>query len=390
MTKSIQLDKAPEKSLPAVSLVVLLVLFVFYWEPRFLESGDAVYYLQATERPLTFIAPPFSYRIFVPLIGYLLPIPSPTALILLTFTGLTLASGWIFHFCRTKLSIENSTLCAGFFLLSPIVTFSLMDPYLVDPIFVAFLSLAILGLARRSWALVLTGLLVGVLAKETILFLLPSLAFLYMKWRSAHSRVLLVAIVAPILLYLIIHYTPLLFGESTPNYSYLSIDTRRFVLDYQRINFGNWFMALIRAIFESFSFLWVLAAVSAWRLLRTKDADLFSTLSRGLLLVLVPVAASLLVATDWTRMLGIAYVTVLPLAAAELRGLKVMLSSLALYGAQAAITWRTMDTNIKVGLEIAIFCAGLLAYHYFNRNQPSVWELRRSMKAPVRKSRRSP
>lgn len=343
------------------SLLITSILFIFYWEPRLATSGDAVFYLAISHNPLDFVAAPFSYRFLVPAVVGVLPGSHEISFIVITILSISATSYVLFKYLCTIVKLELAAIGSLLFLLSPASTFSLVDPYLVDPVSFLCMALVFLLVAQGRWTVAAITFGVGVLVKETILLLLLPLTALAIsrRFRPIGGWSLLLA--GGFLVYGLLHYSPLLFGEIKPNYPYLTKDTFDLVVDYQRANYGSVLSSLLMAIFESFSFLWIAAGVGLFWLWKERGDQRGRALTVSSSLLVVPALLSLVVATDWVRMLSLAFVAVIPLAL--VRQLKPMVYPilLSLYGLQSAVTWRPVFGS-KIWVEAVVFVGGGSAY----------------------------
>ncbi|HYI98119.1 MAG TPA: hypothetical protein VEX36_00345 [Thermoleophilaceae bacterium] len=114
---------------------------------------------------------------------------------------------------RTGVSFAAAALALGAFVLSPYVFryYMLAPGYLADLVFELGLVVVLLGMVRRSLPLVLVGLIVGVLGRQTMVVVAPVVGLwiaLAPEWRGADRRraVLpaLAALVLPVAVYMVV------------------------------------------------------------------------------------------------------------------------------------------------------------------------------------------
>jgi hypothetical protein len=167
--------------LAPVALLLVLALLVRshgripYTDLHWVADGDQARYLAMATHPFSMDAlvrePPFCWRILVPLIVYILPVPAPAAFWFLTVFALvvaTLALEWFL----LGLDLPPAAASAGgfaFVLLGPATGFTLWDYMLVDPAAFALLALALALAVHRRGPLLLATLLVFAATKETAL-----------------------------------------------------------------------------------------------------------------------------------------------------------------------------------------------------------------------------
>jgi hypothetical protein len=167
--------------LAPVALLCTLALLVHnhgripYTDPHWVADGDQARYLAMATHPFSMDAlvrePPFCWRILVPLVVHILPIPAPTAFWILTVLALavaTLALEWFLVGLGLPPAAASAGGCA-FVLLGPATGFTLWDYMLVDPAAFALLALALGAAIHRRGPLLLAILLLFAATKETAL-----------------------------------------------------------------------------------------------------------------------------------------------------------------------------------------------------------------------------
>jgi len=160
--------------LAPVALLLALAFLVYdhgripYTDPHWVADGDQARYLAMATHPFSMDAlvreAPFCWRILVPLIVYILPVPAPTAFWILTVLALmvaTLALEWFL----LGLGLPPAAASAGgsaFVLIGPVTGFTLWDYMLVDPAAFALLALATLLIFAATKEKALIGAAFGV------------------------------------------------------------------------------------------------------------------------------------------------------------------------------------------------------------------------------------
>jgi hypothetical protein len=152
-------------------------------------GGDARFYVdmvrfyrgEATEKPQ---AAPFNRRVLAPLAASIIPSKPMTALNIVNvwFLGL----GLVFVYCSMRSLGANEEVAwtgsAVFVVSFPCFYYGAIG--YVDPVLIGFLSLFVLGLSRRSNWLMIVSLLLGTLAKESMLLAVPAFVMSHLMRRE--------------------------------------------------------------------------------------------------------------------------------------------------------------------------------------------------------------
>lgn len=170
------------------SLILILVCiprFNFYDPPiikKFVERpNDAIQYINYTkylsgESTLKdSIYKPYTYRILTPLIASKLPFDSLSSINLCNILFLLLSLLGLYHILlKLKFNHEFSFLgCLLFSFSFPTFYYSVTG--LVDPAVIFFITLGVLVILYKKWILLSITMLMGILAKESIVVLFPFL-----------------------------------------------------------------------------------------------------------------------------------------------------------------------------------------------------------------------
>jgi hypothetical protein len=110
-------------------MVLLSFVDVQGGNPKF--DGD--FYRRMAEHPRTFIEAPFSYRVFTPMLLWLLPIATRTGFAVTTVLGVAGTAAILFLYVRTFDDRAAALRAVVFFGLTGGVLFVFVDPWLVDP-----------------------------------------------------------------------------------------------------------------------------------------------------------------------------------------------------------------------------------------------------------------
>jgi hypothetical protein len=267
-------------------------------------TGDGGFYVRMARDPGLFVDPPWGYRILMPWLAAAVPGSTRFGFDLLTVVSLALTAALLHALLWRTLGEDAAWWGLVFFLVSGAVAGGLSNPYLVDPLAFVFVIGGFSLMFCHRWLWLAAALAVGVLAKETTLFLIPVGLLIGLRCRpQARLWQLAIVVAAPVTVYLLLHRTSLVFAHRW-EHSYLG-EVRR-VIPYEREKVGL-IRAPIQAVLYSFGPLWVALAVGFRHLERRWR------LSVG---YLVFVLGGLAVGEDWPRLLGYAFPVVIAGAAA--------------------------------------------------------------------------
>ena len=272
---------------------------------------DAHVYIAMAEAPRVFTLPPFGYRIGVPWLVHVMPLPLEVGFFLVATASvaIVLVLAYVL-FRRLGFGKGLAILGLSFVATAPETTVFLENYFLVDAAACALMVLLILGV-EKDWsdAPMAVLLLIGSLFKETAFFILPALYVRRAEPRavagSAALRTLLVA--APALAAaLLLRFS---WGGTEAGFPYLapwSVARRPW--------FGSMdsYLDLWRHLF---GYLAILAAANAF----TPEGKAFLRRYGGYLLLVV---AQLVVPQNSDRLLFFAFPVVVPLALVEFHRMK--------------------------------------------------------------------
>jgi len=288
----------------AAALVFFSVLEAVYWNPSLARVNDARYYLSLARHPSHFSAAPWGFRILAPYLVWLFHAGALHGFAALTILSLAATTAILYAYLLGFFSPQIALFGVAVFAVSPTALSVVQNPVDVDGLFFATIALAFYALSRRRWLLLGTTLVVGVFVKETTLFMLVPMAAVaysdnrfrpYERWAALAGF--------PVLAFVLLHFTPLVFDPVPASYNYFSLANISFVFRQQHLTGGGGY-AFFWSLVDSFGALWLVAAITA------RKADRFI---RQTAILLVPVLGSVLVADNWTRMLSLGFIVIIPL-----------------------------------------------------------------------------
>lgn len=263
-------------------------------------TGDGPFYLALASRPVEPTAPPYTYRVLTPWLVRLTGLDPFWGFALISIVGLAVAGVLLWAVVLRDRTLRQAWLALGLFVFSPAGVYYLADDYRVEPLAFAFLAgvLLLLQRERMTWAAVVC--VAGLLDKETVLFAAPIVLLQALRGR-AWAAVAVILAGAPTL-YLVIHRTNFIAHGAGQEFPYFTAGN----VDAIMRQGGHVLLAVLIALVVGFGPLAVAAAVG-WRSA--------SSLLRLWALLLIPFALSMVIASDWIRMLACAVVVFVPIAA---------------------------------------------------------------------------
>jgi len=184
------------------SLLVVLVsaisvlLLAMRVEPIATDKlADSVNYIAMAEAPLEHHVAPYCYRLLVPTLAGLLPLDLATSFFLLTFLFCT-GTGVVLYYVLLELGLDRFLALMGlllFYGLNWATRFVLFDFRLTDPALFFLGVLSLLSLLKGWNLCAVAALSLGVLAKESMLFVIP-FAYTLRARRAVDGRALLRAL----------------------------------------------------------------------------------------------------------------------------------------------------------------------------------------------------
>ncbi|HUC38082.1 MAG TPA: glycosyltransferase family 39 protein [Acidimicrobiales bacterium] len=330
-------------------------LAAVYWNPAISDINDAKNYMSLATHPGHFPRAPFGFRIFAPYLVWLTHIKPLYAFTAITVLSLGAAAAFLYLYLRDLYSSRVALFGVALFMVCPAPLIELRNPVDVDALFFAMVALAFLALERKQWVLLGFALVVGVLDKETMLFvLLPLAVVAYADHRFAPTRRWAALFGLPVLAFVLVHYTPIVFRPAPHNYNFFSVANISFVLNAEHlINGGGDWYSFFWSLVDTFGALWVLAILLVGRSGR---------LVRQTAVFIVPVLASVLIATDWSRMMAVGFIVIIPLVCAAT--LERALPALVLFFCYSAVVVLGIDNprlHPALDLDVPLIVVSLVA-----------------------------
>jgi hypothetical protein len=340
-----------------VSMLPVAAALPFVIEPEQAETGDGGVYVQAADDPTRFVQAPQSYRVLAPTIVWLLPGSEEWGFVALTLVCLGLSSALLYVLLLRFFDPSAATLGVALYVASGACASAAATPYLVDPLGFVFLLGGLLLLLEGRWWWAVAVVSSGVLAKESVLYLLLPAAVLVWIGRRRIGPAQIALFVVPVTVYLLIHRTPLLFHERVePDL----LDTVRSA--WHTNDDPGHIRVLAKALAYSFAGAWVLVSLVA----RLRGPQL------AVATLLVPASLSLLAASDWPRLLGWAFPAVALLVARARPGLQSATVLLTTLFVNAWWLGHGRDWEGKDVLAIALMLTGAAAALIALRQEDSV------------------
>jgi hypothetical protein len=248
---------------------------------------------------------PFVFRILTPWTVWALPFGTEAGFKLVNIAGVAGSAGVLYLYARTFFDRTAALRAVAYFVLAGSVLALLMDPWLVDgpAYFISILSFYLVRRDRLGWATL--TLCFAAATHESLMLVLATLLFAHLAtsgWRFEPRLIPFVGL--PVLVYVLIHNTSLVYG-STLTYEFWSTAHRDAVLETRRHLDGDLVKATFLAFVTSFGTVWILAALGF------RGAPRFLRASTIILPVLV---VGFLTASDWDRILTVAFPVVIVLA----------------------------------------------------------------------------
>jgi hypothetical protein len=251
------------------------------------------------------LPPPFIFRLLTPWTVWALPFGTHTGFKLVNVAGVAGGASMLYLYARTFFDRAAALRAVAYFVLAGNVLALLMDPWLVDgpTYFISILSFYLVRRDRIGWATV--ALCVGAAAHESSLLVLATLLFAHLVTTSWRFDLRLVPFVClPVLVYVFVHNTSLAYG-TTVTYEFWSSANRDAVLDTRRHLDGDLLKSVFLALATSFGAVWILAVIGFRRAPR---------FARASAIMLPLLTLNFLTASDWDRVLALAFPIVIVFA----------------------------------------------------------------------------
>lgn len=254
---------------------------------------------------------PYTYRIFTPVLVFSLPFEHLLNFIIINVSAL-IATSILFFYYLKRLNFKTVYCFIGvlIFILSPNVLYCMYNIALVDALAFLFYLAAFYAILSKNDKLYLLILFIGVLNKETILFTIPFffLCKLENKRLIDALKSTILIITPSIVLFIFIR---VFYGLK----NYISIDTVKETILYQFNNANN----ILVNPYLSFGVLWIIGLYN----IKYNDNNFI----KKSLIVLPFIFLQILIATDTSRSLFLAFPIIIPLSlyVFRIKNIKILL-----------------------------------------------------------------
>lgn len=290
------------------TLIVPTFLFISYFLFRIflvekatffaLHASDAEIYFQMSHQPFQFIHAPFSYRVFIPAIVYILPLDNLNGFRLVNLTSLYLLLLSLYEFIR-GFDFSHKMSVVGVSLFAPLYStlYTIDNIVLVDFPAYLFFVLSLIAIQRKKPNLFGIALLLGVITKEIVLFSVPiliaSIVIFPNDFDNEFVKKIGIYILCSIVVFFTVRYslTGALFHQTGASVSAIIRD-----------HLANKVTKTVRIIAQ-FNFMYL--SIYYWR-----DFDSFLKI---LFVILLPISVlQMLLAVDASRMIAVNFVIFVP------------------------------------------------------------------------------
>lgn len=239
------------------------------------REGDVGQYVRIYQGvPLLQVARPWRYRVFTPLLARLVPLP-PRPLLryfdvdadklvkyhfgMANLLGLALTGLLMVGFCEALGFTTLEGLLAALLFYTSFTVVNFAGTPMVDAWAHAFLLLGLVAALRGSLAWLLVASLVGMMAKETTLLLVPAVLLLGGPRRAVTAKLL--ALLPGVIVYAVFRFVLFPGGYGQPGDPGTAWSTL-----VERMQRGPYWASILFDGGVAFGLLWPLAAVGAWSL----------------------------------------------------------------------------------------------------------------------------
>jgi hypothetical protein len=290
------------------------------------RDGDVGQYVRIYQGvPMQEIARPWRYRVFTPLMARLVPAP-PQLLMryfdvdadklvkyhfgMVNLLGLALAGLLMVGFCEALGFTTLEGLLGALLFYTSFTVVNFAGTPMVDAWAHAFLLLGLVAALRGSLAWLFVASLVGMMAKETTLLLVPAVLLLGGPRRAVTSKLL--ALLPGVIVYAVFRFVLYPGGYGHPGDPGIAWSAL-----ISRMQQGPYWALLLFDGVVAFGLLWPLAAVGAWSLRHARHHPLMrlAWLVPGIMLV------PFLMGTNVSRIWFYAFPALIPLAVTGIRSL---------------------------------------------------------------------
>jgi hypothetical protein len=162
-----------------LAIAILLDLIGFYTVPeRPNFSSNSAFYIEMAQHGTTSVRPPFRYRALVPFVARLLPLPADQALVVISHVSLVGCLFLSMLLCRRiGLSIPACVFGATALFCSRAFTYNYVNPYMTDAVALLAIFAMVYSYLDGQDTVFGVAAVVGVLAHEITVFLVPAVLF---------------------------------------------------------------------------------------------------------------------------------------------------------------------------------------------------------------------
>jgi len=141
-------------------------------------SSNSAFYIRMAQDGTTSVEPPFRYRALAPFVAHLLPLPADQALVLVSHVSLVGCLFLAMLICRRiGLSIHACVFGATALFCSRAFTYNYVNPYMTDGVALLAIFVMVYAYIGEQETLFGVAAVVGVLAHEITVFLVPAMLF---------------------------------------------------------------------------------------------------------------------------------------------------------------------------------------------------------------------
>ncbi len=241
--------------------------------------------------PLSFPQAPWGYRIGMPLVVWALPTPARGTFVALSVLLLGVSAALVYILTARLVGDGRAAVAVAVFACSGPGALTVSNPFLVDPAVYVIVAAALILVLESRLVLLAILLVAGVFVHESSLYVLVPAVLLAWNGGGRGSAIRTGATGLPaIVAYLVLHKTSLIVNAGSSHFSYFG-ELRHVARDELR---SGGVKAIVDAVLYSFGAAWV-AALLAYRR-APRQVQLLTW-------ILVPLAFSTLLASDWQRVL---------------------------------------------------------------------------------------
>jgi len=279
-----------------VLIIIISLLFLFVGHSFILQrtffnttkyfaiGGDTNAYVSMIEGNWINAPSPFKFRILVPFLASLLPLSPTESLRLISYLSLFFCYLFILLTC-TKMGLNTNYSIIGLLAVwaSAWHLYNYHNPFLTDAFGLLMLCVMIFALFNDSFFVFLTAAVLGVLARESTIFLVP-VWLIKKEWKRS---ILVIAISIIVLL--------------IPRHLLATGTDPTLVSVFEGIGILQQPLTFVKNVFLSWGFVWFLSMIGVWYL----PSDKFALIAVVFISLLSVAIFTSFIATDTRRMFSI-------------------------------------------------------------------------------------